>query len=419
MSAPLDTSAKALHDDDTILVAALLHRHPDLAQWINEPIGPFGSPAIQCVRSPAMLDLLLRAGADLNAKSDWWAGGFGLLHTAPLPLAEYAITRGATVDLHAAARLGMIARLRELVSQNPELVHQRGGDGQTPLHFASSVAVANYLLDHGAEIDARDIDHESTPAQYMARDRQDVLRTLIQRGCATDLFIAAALGDADLVRKHLQHDPDAIRARVDSDHFPMVNPKAGGTIYQWTLGAHRSPHDVAREFGHHSIFRMLVEMSPPEVQLLAACAAGDAAGVEALRQANPTMTERLGEADRRQIAHAARNNHLRAVQLMLAAGLPADARGQHGGTPLHWAAWHGNHPMVEAILAHQPPLELCDDDFKSTPLGWALHGSVKSWQRENGDYIATVAALLRAGAAVSPETAHSDLIAKARNTLRI
>src|SRR4030095_5366330 len=99
-------------------------------------------------------------------------------------------------------RLGMIEKLRELISADPALVHARGGDGQTPLHFASTVEIAGLLLDHGAAIDARAVDHQSTSAQYMARDRQDIARYLIQRGCGTDILMAAALGDSQLVRQH-------------------------------------------------------------------------------------------------------------------------------------------------------------------------------------------------------------------------
>jgi len=126
--------------------------------------------------------------------------------------------------------------LRELVSTNPDLVHARGGDGQTPLHFASTVEIAEFLLDRGADIDALDVDHESTPAQYMIRDRQDVVRCLVRRGCKTDIFMASALGDADLVRKHLDVDPDCVQMRVSGESFPMINRRSGGTIYQWTLG---------------------------------------------------------------------------------------------------------------------------------------------------------------------------------------
>src|ERR1051325_5822757 len=192
---PIQLFKRAITEDDPALFGRLLERHPELKARINEPLGPFDSPVITMARSRRMLDVLLAAGADLNAKSRWWAGGFGLLHSAEPELAAYAIERGAVVDVHAAARLGMIEKLRELISSDPGLVHARGGDGQTPLHFASSIQVASYLVDHGADLEARDVDHESTPAQYMVRDRQEILRYLVQRGCQTDLLMAAALGD--------------------------------------------------------------------------------------------------------------------------------------------------------------------------------------------------------------------------------
>src|SRR4029079_15412084 len=127
-------------------------------------------------------------------------------------------------------------RLRELVSANPELVHARGGDGQTPLHFANTVEIADYLLKHGADIDVRDVDHESTPAQYMVRDRKEIARFLVQRGCQTDLLMATALDDEQLVRKHLDENPECIHMRVSEEYFPIIGEKSGGTIYQWTLG---------------------------------------------------------------------------------------------------------------------------------------------------------------------------------------
>ena len=83
---------------------------------------------------------------------------------------------------------------------------------------------------------------------------------------------------------------------------------------------------------------------------------------------------------------------------MLAAGWPVDARDQHGATPLHWAAFHGNTAMVQEILGYKPPLEIWDDNFDGRPLSWAIYGSVHGWHREKGDYAGTVEALLQAGA---------------------
>jgi ankyrin repeat protein len=397
----------AFHKDDATSVRELLARHPELKAGINAPITDFGSPAILGARSREMLDVLLEAGADINVKSRWWAGGFGLLHTASPELAAYAIERGAIVDVHAAARLGMMEKLAELISADAELVHARGGDGQTPLHFASTIESAKFLLDHGAVIDARDVDHESTPVQWMVRERQDLARYLITSGCATDILMAAALGDLDLVRKHLDSDPDAIRMRVSDEYFPMIGGKTGGTIYQWTLGWYVSAHQIAKDFGHEHVFQFLMERSPNEIKLIAACWLGDEAMTNALLAGEPNLVARLREVERRQLAHAARNNDLTAVRLMLAIGLPVEARSQHNATPLHWAAFQGNAEMAELILQKNPPLEVTDADFNSTPLGWAIYGSEHGWHPEQGDYAATVEALLGAGAKPPQEVSGS------------
>jgi ankyrin repeat protein len=397
-SDPIEALHAAFVADNAALVEELFDRHPEFKAKINDPVGPFDSPAVTHVRSRKMLDVLLAAGADINAKSRWWAGGFGLLHSAKPELATYAIERGATVDVHAAARLGLMEQLRRLVTRNPSLVHARGGDGQTPLHFARTVQVADFLLDHGADIEARDVDHESTPAQYMIRDRQEIVRYLIHRGCKTDILMAAALGDRALAALHLQTNPDCIRMRVSDECFPMVNVKSGGSIYQWTLGWYVSAPQVAADFGHHVLAEWLMEQSPPEVQLINACWMGQTTTFETLLQHDSALHKRLQAEDRRQLAHAARNNNLTAVRLFLEAGLPVDAQGQHGATPLHWAAWHGNGEMVKSLLRKHPPLESKDSDFQGTPLRWAIHGSENGWDREKGDYAATVQALLDAGA---------------------
>jgi ankyrin repeat protein len=398
MVSPVNEVKAALCADDAEGVRTLLRRHPELKASINEPIGPFESPAVSNVRSREMLDVLLEAGADINARSRWWAGGFGLLDSAPPDLAKYAIERGAIVDVNAAARLGMLDRLRQLIDGDPRLVHARGGDGQTPLHFASTADIAAYLLDRGADIDARDVDHESTPAQYMVSDRQDVGAYLVSRGCRSDLLMASALGNLEVARSHLNGDPGCIRIRVNDDFFPMVNKRAGGTIYQWTLGFHVSPHHVARKFRHQDVLELLLDRSPADVRLVDACWEADEPMVRAILSERPDIVSTLSEADRRQVVHAARNNQVSTVRLMLESGWPVDARGQHQETPLHWAAFHGNAEMTEVILRFAPPLEATDADFNATPMGWAIHGSEHGWYAKTGDYGRTVEALVRAGA---------------------
>jgi hypothetical protein len=125
-------------------------------------------------------------------------------------------------------------------------------------------------------------------------------------------------------------DP-AARVRV-SQGFPMINLKSGGTIYQWTLGWHVSPHDVAREFGHEEI-NLLMEHSPADVKLIAACWAGDENAVKLLVAENPGPARGLTEADRRQVAHAARAT---TPPPRAGGGLPVGLG--HTRRHLHWAA---------------------------------------------------------------------------------
>ena len=401
-ASPGEALKAAISSNDAGAVAGVLQRHPDLKSQLDRALPDFGfgaTPLLGAVyrNNREMVDVLLRAGANINARSDWWAGGFSVLdHDGPLT--DYLIEQGAVVDGHAAARLGLIDKLEALVSANPGLVHARGGDGQTPLHFARSIAIAEFLLDRGADIDARDVDHESTPAQYMIRDRQEVARYLVARGCRTDILMASALGDEGLVRKHLEADPSSIRVSVSDEHFPKQNPRSGGTIYTWTLGAGKFAHLIAREFGQHDVLRVLMDASPDGLKLAVACEAGDEPLMRRMLADNPGLTATLTAFELRRLPDSARDNNTAGVRRLLEAGWPVDAVGQHGATALHWAGWHGNVDMIRGLLDHHPPLEVTDCDFGGTPLSWTMYAREHGWPSSKGDHAGSAELLLKAGA---------------------
>jgi ankyrin repeat protein len=407
----------AIRSGRSELVADTLARHPELRGVTLDralPGDPFGAtPLIVAIRkgTPEMVDLLLEHGASIHQRSHWWAGGFDVLDH-PNGLASFLIARGAVVNAHAAARLGMLDRLAGLIAADPAVVHARGGDGQTPLHVASSVPVAELLLDHGAEIDALDVDHESTPAQYLVGEHPDVARLLVSRGARTDLLLCAALGDLDLARRHLDMQPACVHIAVNEIWFPKRNPRAGGSIYIWTLGQDQTPHALARERGHDELLRLLMERTPPDLALAFACMWDDEPAILRLQGAHPDLTRSLSPAVRRKLADAARANRTDAVRRLLAAGWPVDARGDLGGTALHYAGWAGNLAMTREILRHAPPLEATDTTYGGTPLGWTLHGSLHSWH-EAGEHAAVLGALLDAGAcspALDPEPEASEAV---------
>ncbi|HEX4167807.1 MAG TPA: ankyrin repeat domain-containing protein, partial [Bryobacteraceae bacterium] len=413
---PVEALKLAICDSDTVRVRELLREHPELQAAIDDSLPNYGFgrhalfAAVQ--RSDrATIDVLLRAGADIRKRTEWWAGGFGVLDDCDPGLVEFLVERGAVLDAHSAARLGIMPKLRELITANPEMVHAKGGDGQTPLHFASTVEVAAFLLEKGGEIDARDVDHESTPAQYMLRvdqkrhypkDRQDVARYLVSRGCKTDILMAAALGDADLVLRKLDDDPASIRMSVSEQWFPKQDPRAGGTIYIWTLGAHRTAHTVARDFGHEDVFHLLMERTPDDLKLALACELGDETTFNEFLSKYPGVASTLSETDKKKLPNAAQNNNTKAVRLMLEAGWPVDTPGEAGATALHWAGFNGNAEMAREILRSNAALELKSREYAGTALSWAIYGSGNGWRRDTGDFVGTVRALLEAGATLPP-----------------
>ena len=398
---PAAELTRAVRSGDVSAARRLLEQYPELRAGLDLPMhdGHFGATLLIAAvhtGNRAMVELLLGAGADINQRSHWWAGSFGVLDDEN-ELVPWLIDRGARVDAYAAARHGMMDRLGQILEADPGAARMRGGDGQTPLHVARTVEIAAYLLEHGAEIDALDVDHESTPAQYLVRDRPEVARFLVSRGCRTDLLLAAALGDLALARRHLDQDPGTIRLSVSLEDFPKRDSRAGGTIYIWTLGWNKTPHLVAREFGHPVMFQFLMERSPETLQLAMALELGDDAAAQRLMASRPDLVRSLGEAERRRLPAAAVDNDLPAVRRLLAAGWPLDARANEGATALHWAAFHGNAEMVAEILRYGPDRTLRDLTYDGTALNWARYGAEHGWHPEDGDYPATIEALRSTG----------------------
>jgi ankyrin repeat protein len=397
---PAELFKVAVESGDADQVQQLLQAHRDLVTRINEPMFGFNCPAVHVARTNlALLDVLLAHGADLNARTSWEKGGFGVLDQVDPDEAAPLIARGARIDVWAAANLGMMADLATSIARDPALVHAKGGDGKRPLHFARTVEIARFLLEHGAEIDALDDDHDSTPAQHLIGDHPDVARFLVAKGARSDLLLASALGDLALVRKHLDADPGSIAMRVDQDWFPMIDTaRNGGHIYQWTLGFHVSAYDIARARGYAEMLDLLSQRAGPLDRLLDALWCADDARADQALAADPHLVDRAPDRALRQVADAARNNNAVAMSAMLRRGFPVTALSQHGATPLHWAAFHGNPGMMNDILKYDPPINARDRQFKGTPMDWLVHGALNPWGFSTGRPDECARLLLDAGA---------------------
>jgi ankyrin repeat protein len=407
-TSPEERMHKAFSRHDANAVRALFESHPELRKRINEPLFAFDSPAIVAfAKDPAIVDVLLDFGADPNRRSDWWAGGFHALYSATGSAADRLIAAGAIPDACAAAHLDRPDLLARMIADNPARVHERGGDGQTPLHFATSRAVIDLLLAAGADIDARDVDHRSTAAEWMLDQKRgagrfELARYLVERGASADIFLAAALGLADRVSAMLHANPRLLDLRIGRGTYGE-QPPSSYHIYFWTIGDSCSPLDVAAQFEQQETLRIMSEFASPLQRLLLACRRGDEAQARMLLREHPGIIESMAPDDHRAISDAAWNGDARAVALMSDLGLDPRTPGHDSGTALHCAAWEGSAETV-AVLMRRPDarslVAIQDAHYGGTPLGWCCHGS--RFGNASHDHAGVARLLLEAGAEPAP-----------------
>ena len=399
---------------DAGAVRGLFEEHPELRARINDPMFSFNSPAIVAhANDLPIVDVLLEFGADPNRRSEWWAGGFHALHSATGVAAERLIAAGAVPDACAAAHLDRPDILVRFIAEDPTRVHERGGDGQTPLHFARSRAVADLLLDAGADIDARDVDHRATPAQWMldrtrGAGRFDLAGHLVNRGASTDIFLTAALGLTDRVRRMLEANRGLLDLQTGQGDYGE-QPPSSYHIYFWTIGASRSPLDVAAQFEQWRTMETMLAFASPLHRLLSAARGGDEQRARAVVREQPGIVESMSPQDHRALADAAWSGDAHAVALMVELGFDPRAPGHDSGTALHCAAWDGSPATVAALLRHPDAralIALKDAHYGATPLGWCCHGSLHG--NRDHDHAGVARLLLDAGAQPGGDTTNAS-----------
>jgi ankyrin repeat protein len=192
----------------------------------------------------------------------------------------------------AACASGDLARIRELLAQQPGLVHERH-DGSTALHAAVAHPDAlRLLIDHGADPNARD-DGDNALALHFAAGgasiesvrvlldggsdvhgvgdlhrlevigwatvfgaaRPDVVDLLVEHGARHHVFSAIALADLDLLRRVVQGEPTALSRRLSQYeqeqtalHY-VIAPPDGLVGGLFRTGAHYSTLELLIELG--------------------------------------------------------------------------------------------------------------------------------------------------------------------------
>ena len=397
---------EAVNKGDANHVKSLLADNAGLVEYIDEPWFAFDAPAIVFAASMVnrpLVAVLLDAGADINAKSSWWAGGTSALQHATgsmlgynRELAEYLIERGATIDAHAAAGLDMVDMLEALIRENPDVVNAPGCDGMSPLHFAATPRIAERLLAHGADINLRDRDHNGTPAQWTMKRRPKVCQYLLDQGAEADVVLYCARGDVEQAKAEFQKNPELLNLRINVKSAKgyviptLKSPEQtgevpGGHVYAYQVGPTMPLLEIALQSGQPAIVDLLIDsgyeinlrdwyvlvgQGPKRFDTLVKGFLAKGWDINAPQKHRRGMWTPLHWVAQRGLTNG--------VACLLANGADPNVTDDKGQTPLHFIAQKGvGKNQAELLIKHGADLN-ARDDTGQTPLDYAKKAKRKT-----------------------------------------
>ena len=397
---------EAVNAGDANRVKSLLADSAKRIEYIEAPWFAFDAPAIVFAASSGnrpLVEVLLDAGADINAKSSWWAGGTSALQHAAgsmlaydTELAAYLIERGATIDAHAAAGLDRVETLEVLIRENPDVVNAPGCDGMSPLHFSATPRIAELLLAQGADINLRDRDHYGTAAQWTMRRRPEVCRYLLERGAEADVVLYCVMGDVERAKAEIEKNPELLNLRINVKSakgyvIPPLNSSQqtsevpGGHVYAYQVGPTMPLLEIALQSKQSAIVDLLIDtgyeinlrdwyvlvgQGPKRFDALVKGFLAKGWNINALQKHRRGMWTPLHWVAQRGLTNG--------VACLLANGADPNVTDDKGQTPLHFIAQKGvGKNQVELLIEHGADLN-ARDDTGQTPLDYAKKAKRKT-----------------------------------------
>src|SRR5262245_18073262 len=223
-------------------------------------------------------------------------------------------------------------------------------------------------------------------------DGDDALRRLLNGGAdpnireglllETPLHVAARRRRVSAVEMLLNHGAE-------------IDAKTAGGKTAYAHAIRRGFDDVADLLRMRGASTVLNE---PD-RLAVAIVKGRLDEAQALLAAYPDAARTSNPEEDRLLADMAGHNDAGAVEFLIRAGADLTAPGLDPGTACHQAAWFGQPQNARLLLEAGAPLDVFDAIHRSSPIGWAVHGSRYSGGAEERQdaYVALVRMFLAAG----------------------
>ncbi|MCC7495780.1 MAG: ankyrin repeat domain-containing protein [Fimbriimonadaceae bacterium] len=364
-----ETIAAAIRERDLAAVTALLAADPSLVTAADaNGNSPLHWAAL--TRNLRLIDLLLQRGAPIDARrpdgarpievafGDYhyrtWYRERGQAMASWHAVVGYLLARGAEYDLVVAAHLGDVEHAEELLRADPSqaralpayVTYYSG----YPLRVAAEAghrALVELLLAHGAD--------PNRPEPGIA-PRGGALNAAAGKGRRAICELLLAHG-AD-PNQDVESSGNVVSMAAHFGHHELVEwlLTQGAQWPEWYLIDRRlAPELAARIAEQPAVGRDVMTF-------LAAAETGERALWEQFPRCRPDIWQH---------SEAFWGPTVEATTELLAAGLDPSRAGWLGVTAAHRLAGQGNLPQLTVFLDHGADLTATDDEYASTPLGWA------------------------------------------------
>ncbi len=296
------------------------------------------------------------------------------------------VTVGAFEAAADAIVAGDLATLKELLRDDPSLVHARSTreHRSTLLHYVAANGVENY--------------RQKTPPNAV-----QIAETLLNAGADVDAVADMYGGNATTLGLAAT-SIHPLRAGVQNALIDLLLER--GAQLDWPSGAGRNVSIVTGclangrgEAAEHLAARGAA------LDLESASGVGRLDVVRGFFNTDGTLKPSATETQMRDgFTWACEFGRTDVVAFLLERGMDITAKlRNHGNTGLHWASFGGHVSTVQLLLNRHAPLDPVDDSYGGTPLSWALHAWGNEPQGSPDRYYRVVALLVAAGATVEPE----------------